>query len=289
MIIVKLIGGLGNQMFQYACGRAVSLKLGTDLKLDISNFDKEGSPRREYALGVFKISESFASEEEINFLKPRVNFLTQKSPRLYNFLGKRTRYYVDEFLTGGKIPDNQKNLYLSGFWQSEDYFEEVEKTIREDFTFKSPLLKENVKWFELINNTLSVSLHIRRTDYIFRPKGRREIVGCSLGYYQRAIEYIINQSKVRPSFFVFSDDLPWGKENIHYSGYNFYHLSTSDDLKLMSECKHNITANSSFSWWGAWLNQNPGKIVIAPYPWFENPPDRIYEIIPPGWIKIPKV
>lgn len=276
-------------MFQYACGRAVSLKAGVELKLDITNFDKEGSPRREYALEIFNIHESFALEDEINTLKPRINFLTQYSPRLYNFFGRKTKSYVDEFLTGGKISDHQKNLYLSGFWQSEDYFKEVEKTIREDFTFKSPLLKENVKWLELINSALSVSLHVRRTDYVLRPKGRKEIIGCSLSYYRRAIEYIIRQLNNKPAFFVFSDDLSWAKENIYYSGYKFHYLSTPDDLRLMGKCQHNITANSSFSWWGAWLNQAPDKIIVAPKPWFENRINRYHEIVPRGWIKIPKV
>lgn len=257
MIIASLQGGLGNQMFQYALGKALSLKHHTELKLDTRSLSK-GVPPREYALHMFDITEKFA---------PKFSYL----------ISKITKTYVNERDLDGSIPNASNNLYLDGYWQSEDYFKAHEKEIRACFKFK-----ETRKHLA----PASVSIHVRRTDYVERH-GRAKIIGCSLGYYHAAILYMASKVN-RPTFYVFSDDLNWSKNNIKFPGFNFHYFSSQDDLRIMSLCKHNIVANSSFSWWGAWLNQNPNKIVVAPDPWFNSTEGWRREIVPHSWIKIKK-
>lgn len=256
MIIASLQGGLGNQMFQYAFGKALSLRHRTELKLDTRSLSK-GIPPRKYELNIFEITEKFA-------------------PPLSYWLSKITKTYVNERDLDGSIPNASNNLYLDGYWQSEDYFKDYKQEIRNIFKFKKT---KNLP-------SESVSIHVRRTDYVDR-KGRAPIIGCSLNYYHKAMAFIYSKIK-NPIFYVFSDDIDWCKNNINFSGFKFHYSSTPDDLRLMSLCKHNIVANSSFSWWGAWLNQNPNKIVVAPDPWFNTTEGWRREIVLNSWIKIKK-
>lgn len=275
MIIVNLAGGLGNQMFQYAAGYALSIKHKTELKLDIQNLPN-GFPPRNYELSIFGITGPFATNKEIKKLTPPTNFLTGKSPRLTRWLAAHTPTYVNERFIDGKIPD-LSNVFLDGNWQSEDYFKAQAKEIRACFKFK----KTRTHF-----DPASVSIHVRRTDYVERH-GRAKIIGCSLGYYKKAMTLIIKKIK-QPVFYVFSDDIDWCGKNIFFPGFKFHYSSSPDDLRLMTLCKHNIVANSSFSWWGAWLNQNPNKIVVAPDPWFNTTETWRREIVPNSWIKIQK-
>lgn len=257
MIIVKLKGGLGNQMFQYAYGRKLSLKNKTILKLDKSLLERPiwqrlaGIMARRYELGEFNINERFAGFWE-RVLKPK------------------------------------GSLYLDGYWQSENYFKSIRKIILRDFALK----KESnnfLKLKRLVANVNSVSIHVRRGDYVKRAVTRKYHGVLNLDYYRRAMELIVKRVK-KPHFFVFSDDPLWVKENfkigqamIYVSGSS--KLTNSEELILMSFCKHNIIANSSFSWWGAWLNKNPSKVIIAPKRWFRK--ERTESgIVPQGWIRV---
>jgi hypothetical protein len=178
------------------------------------------------------------------------------------------------------------SFYLDGYWQNELYFKDIEKTIRSDFQFVRPIDERNKNIAELIKNSNSVSIHIRRGDYI----NNQLYSGiCTEDYYQKAIRFI-NAKLKNKTFFVFSDDIQWCKS--HFNSDNFHFVQGNEgtnsykDMQLMSYCKHNIIANSSFSWWGAWLNNNLGKIVIAPERWL-NVGYSTKDLIPEEWIKIP--
>lgn len=292
MVITHLIGGLGNQMFQYAAGRRLAHIHKTELKLDIQEFEKY--TLRKYALGVFNIKENFATVEEIVRLKVRKKislprriiskiFKTWYSPRLT--YAKENYFHFEPIIL--KAPDN---VYLKGYWQSEKYFKDIEEIIRKEFTIKIPQAGRNRELSDIINSCESVSVHIRRGDYVSNPSVNKKHGACKLDYYQCCLQ-IISQKVNNPRFFLFSDDPKWVKDNFkmnypltivdHNSADNVH-----EDLRLMAQCKHNIIANSTLSWWGAWLNPNPNKIVFTPKKWFENNELSIIDLIPRNWLKI---
>jgi Glycosyl transferase family 11 len=179
--------------------------------------------------------------------------------------------------------------YLMGYWQSEQYFADIANIIREDFTFKLPMSQQNAELAKQINQVNAVSLHIRRGDYANNPETMATYGLCSLDYYKEAIRYIVERVNA-PHFFIFSDDINWVKNNLKidypYQYVDHNHGTESyNDMRLMSLCKHHIIANSSFSWWGAWLNRNPEKLVVAPQKWFANELN-VDDLFPRGWITL---
>ena len=178
---------------------------------------------------------------------------------------------------------------MLGYWQSEKYFVERSETIRSDFTFRIPLDVCNRELVATLDRANTVSLHIRRGDYANNSKTKATHGLCSLDYYQAAVNYVAERVE-SPRFFVFSDDIAWAKENLkikfpcQYIGHN-QGTNSYIDMQLMSLCKHHIIANSSFSWWGAWLNPNVSKIVIAPSRWFAKP-TNVHDLFPPGWVML---
>jgi len=290
MIIVKLIGGLGNQMFQYSVGRYLSDKNKTKLKLDISGFEKY--KLHKYSLSHFKIIENIATQEEIAWFEK----YKRKNGRkwfLYNKIFSNDKIYVRQkhYHFDPEILNTKSPAYLDGDWVSEKYFEDIENIIRNDFTVKKPSAGKNLEVAEKINTTNSVSIHIRRGDYITNNSTNQYHGACDLDYYREAVS--ITAKKVpNPYFFIFSDDQKWVKENLKLS-YPMYFVDQNnaetnyEDIRLMSMCKHNIIANSTFSWWGAWLNPNKNKMVIAPEKWFNNVPKaNTKDVLPKDWIKI---
>ncbi len=281
MIITKLIGGLGNQMFQYAAGRRVSYVRNTELKLDITSYKNQvGITPRKYALHVFNIQENFASESEIRKFK--------KNSSILKFFEKNTYVKEKHFHFNPSILNTGDNSYLEGYWSSEKYFKDIENIIRKEFTLKNKPDVSNQKMIGQIKNCNSVSIHIRRSDYVFDEKTNKYHGVCDLKYYYRSVDYLANKIK-NPYFFIFSDDPLWVKHNLilkHPHAHIDYNIGKQDheDMRLMSYCRHNIIANSSFSWWGAWLNKN--KIVIAPKKWFKEPSINTKDLIPQSWIKI---
>lgn len=289
MVIVKLLGGLGNQMFQYAAGRRLAQVLETELTLDITRFERD--PLRAYSLSHFHIQERFATQPEIEsfFLKhPLHALLKQVSRRFgYTVIKESPRpSFVPQLLSA------TGNVYLKGFWQSEQYFQDIRPLLLQEFEFKDAPDVENQSTLAAIQESESVALHIRRGDYVTDAPTNQMHGLCSLAYYQQAIETIAARVS-QPSFFVFSDEPDWAKAHVnipyptcyvtHNSGENGH-----EDLRLMRQCKHFIAANSSFSWWGAWLAEYAGKIVIAPKQWFrELPPDANADhIVPKAWIRL---
>ena len=289
-------------MFQYAAGRALSEKHHVPLKLDLSYLKCEwlerlkGNVVRKYSLGILNIKEEFVKPCELpalSFLPG--SFMNKPINQLRKFLKPEVPLVLKEVpfdpihnLTN--FQNTRPPVYLDGFWQSEEYFKEIKNIIVEDFEFRAQPFGLNLELAQKIVSSNSVSLHIRHGDYLTNPRTRNFHGVCSLEYYLTCINKIKDQAK-DPLFFVFGDDLEWAKKNLpgdvalifveHNVGTSNYY----EDLRLMSLCRHNIIANSTFSWWGAYLNQNPHKIVLAPKPWFKALTD-VAAIIPSNWLEV---
>ena len=292
MILIHAIGGLGNQMFQYAVGRALSLESGQLLRLDTSSFTDYGLHQGFELQRVFNCQIQVATQSDLRRVlgwqsSPVVRRLLTRS----GFSALRRKEFVVEphFHYWPGISEVQADCYLVGYWQSERYFQSQASAICADFTFTLPLTDKNVELAKQISEVQAVSLHVRRGDYINNIKTNAAHGVCSIEYYRTAIQYISNSVK-RPYFFIFSDDITWVKDNLkmempyQYVDHNQGALSFND-MHLMSLCQHHIIANSSFSWWGAWLNPNPGKIVIAPKRWFTNSRNTS-DLTPARWVTL---
>jgi len=295
MIITKLQGGLGNQMFQYAIGKTLSEKNKTELKLDLSFYNKQpkNTTLREYSLGCFNVKKNIATDKEIKKLK-KYEWKNSRRHFLYNLIFADRLIYIEEkwFDFEENYLKIKNNAYLDGYWQSEKYFsaqggKNIEKIIQKKFTLKKDLNNIAKGTSEKIINSNSVSIHIRRGDYANNPDTKSYHGLCPIGYYEKAIKKITNKIK-NPTFYIFSDDIEWVKKNLKTNFPMIFVEGNKDyeDLILMSYCKHNIIANSSFSWWGAWLNKNPNKIVIAPKKWFVNETKNTNNLIPKPWIQL---
>jgi len=299
MIISRLQGGLGNQMFQYSLGRYLAFKNKTQLMLDLVELsDKTHSEnfiRRNYELNVFNIEAKILNEKVLSVFRPAKKFIY----RILEKLKIKTRFQKIIFEIGENFDPNvlviRNYAYLIGYWQSEKYFLSISNLIRRDFTIKSDILgeieeEEFFKEFkDSIINTNSVSIHFRRGDFISDEETNKNHGICSEEYYHKAIGQI-NLRISDPHYFLFSDEPGWLEKNFKIYQPHTIIRGNKDfvDLHLMSLCKHNITANSSFSWWGAWLNNNPDKMVIAPKKWFANESlnDQTIDLIPDRWIRL---
>jgi len=270
MIIVNLTGGLGNQMFQYAFGRAIAEKYKTNLKLHFAN--ALFNTQREFELGVFNISATLATVGDLQKFGIMRNRIFN---RFLYLLDERYKIQFNKHVVTQRYPyvfnsdylSTKNDSYIQGYWQDERYFKEIENIIRKEFTPKKKLDEKNIKILEQIQASTSVSIHVRRGDYITNKANMLQFIG--LDYYVDAIKQI-EKSMPNSEYFVFSDDISWCKDNFkqitnkthfidHNKGKDAY-----KDIVLMSACKHNIIANSTFSWWGGWLNQNKNKICIKP-------------------------
>lgn len=310
MLIVNLKGGLGNQMFQYATGLDLIRQIEQNKKnyhseqirqlktvflLDISGYSdprvvKSNTPRT-FDLKHFNITAQIADFEKIQLVKYPTGIwskicrgLNKKIFRNFyqDYHPQLLEKHIKKMLLG-------QNVYLDGFFQSEKNFINSRSKILEEFELRDEHKTNTVKNLaEQISLTESVSIHIRRGDYANNSTTKKYHGLCPISYYSTAIKMITDIKKYS-NFYIFTDDLNWVKENlkieqkkIFISGQN---LTSQQELFLMSKCKHNIIANSSFSWWGAWLNQNQNKIIIAPEKWTiknNNHPN----ILPKDWIEI---
>ena len=183
-----------------------------------------------------------------------------------------------------------KNIYLDGYWQSELYFKDIRNEIIEDFLIKAPFGERATMYLADIQTSKSVSIHIRRGDYVSNTHTNNIHGVCDLNYYQIAINYMISNVE-NPKFYIFSDDITWCKIHFDHLDNKIFVENTNnalEDLELMKSCQHNIIANSTFSWWGAWLNQNTKKIVIAPKRWFaeEKMEANSKNIVCESWVRV---
>lgn len=282
------MGGIGNQMFAYAAAKSLSIRNGIPFKLDFDCPYKY--VKYEYALDVFKLQAQFPTRRELRRIKPKKGI----ERRIYSFLGKNTLMNLikeeKEFTFSENFYNTPTNSYISGFWQSEKYFLPIADEIRQDFCFKNEPSTENLNSLSKIRSTNSISVHVRRGDYVNFAKTNLLHGTCSIDYYRNAIA-LIEKTIQNPVYFFFSNDIGWVKKNIPIQGEHYFIENNSgpssfEDLRLMSNCRHNIIANSSFSWWGAWLNNNDQKIVITPKKWMNNSSIPTPDLIPVSWIRI---
>jgi hypothetical protein len=297
LVVARLRGGLGNQMFQYATGRALAQRRGATLKLDITGFAEVGSDtKRQYELDSFQIQASMADGLDlVQFGRVR----KARSPRIDRVLrwlridrsnGALPIYREPHFQFDPAVRDLRAPVYLDGFWQSERYFSDIATLLRREFSAKAPLERENAELVRRIDAVNAVSLHVRRGDYVDNPSTNRWHGTCSLDYYQRALDYIGFHAEA-PHLFVFSDDQKWTRANLRFAtATTFVEINPLDrgyrDMSLMARCRHHIIANSSFSWWGAWLNPSHEKIVVAPKQWFSAARNDTRDLIPLGWVRL---
>ena len=291
MIIVKLMGGLGNQMFQYATARALAVDRNSKLILDTSLYSKSTDVYSTRKLGIFNFSINAQPLSSKSVVFKFIISLYKKLAIISPFMFKG--YVSENGLKYDSRLHDKHIFYLDGYWQCEKYFLHHADLIKKDFQIIHPISKENCSWIRYISQVNSVCLHVRRGDYISDVDAKK-IHGVLVGedglrYYRLAIEYMSSKIE-KPVFFVFSDDIQWVKENIdieyetHYINHNGYERDY-EDLRLMATCKHFIIANSSFSWWGAWLGNYDNKIVICPKRWFADS-DMETDIICSDWIKM---
>lgn len=318
MIIINLTSGLGNQMFQYAIGRHLSLKYDVPLRFDTYFYDQNDhrTPTlfKHNIVGKRMTSQEFSDTVRYpmigKWMREGKEFITTPTggtklnlyyiPRLFpefaaaNFNYYREKLEEDQLTTSEwayrqqyhhKILNCGENAYLNGYWQSPKYFEAVSETIREDLTIAEPLPESNQKYASEIEQNTAVSIHIRRGD----KAGNSDVVPVE--YFEQAAEYVAQRTD-NPSFFVFSDDIDWAKKNLeltHPCEFVSENGEKTDylDIHLMKSCDHNIVANSTFSWWGAYLNDNKNKIITVPDPWFglKWPNSTIHDtdLVPAEW------
>lgn len=292
VIITQLTGGLGNQLFQYAVAKTIAIKNGIPMKMDLSFF--KDYKWHVYSLAPFNIDENFASAEECKqLLEPSLSLFT----RVVNKLSKKhtsISYKLEEkgFAFDTMVLEEKPPKYMIGYWQSEKFFEPIKEIIRKDFEVKIPPSLENKAILDTILASNSVSIHIRRGNYVSDEVINTFHGTCSLEYYDKAISYF-KEKLDNPTFYIFSNDIPWSREHLNFEGTKVFvdlNDDTTDyeDLRLMQNCKHQIIANSTFSWWAAWLNTNPSKTIIAPKQWFANEEMQAQtdDLIPENWIRL---
>lgn len=295
MIEVALNGGLGNQLFQYAAARALAQKYQTNLVLDLiplySKLQlKNAATFRPYELEHFNIQAAcklpFFTNKYLYPIAKSAFYVHKFSKKLQLNYFKENHFEFDSSMLAQ--PDN---TYLDGHFQSEKYFKSIEHIIRKELTFKNNLDAVNLATQQKIEQSNAVAIHIRRGDYISIKRNASKFATISIRYYLNAIQYIAAKIS-SPIFYIFSDDIEWAKENLKvdfplfFINHNNSAAAAYKDMQLMSLCKHNIIANSTFSWWSAWLNNNPEKIIIAPQKWFEDSSINSNDIYPTEWIKL---
>ena len=264
-------------MFQYAAGRALADRLGSNLVLDISAYEKYNLHQGFELNRVFAMSPTIATKKELKYLLGWQHFSIVRSllsRRTLMALRSQRFIFEPHFHHWSGFEQLVDDIYLVGYWQSEKYFKPVIAQIREAFRFRLPLEGRNIELAARLSQTQAVSLHVRRGDYATNPVTNSTHGLCSLDFYQAAVAHIAEKIE-KPEFFIFSDDIKWVRANLqldfphHFIEHN-KEAASYIDMRLMSLCSHHVIANSSFSWWGAWLNPNPEKIVVAPRQWFAN-------------------
>jgi hypothetical protein len=292
VIAVRIVGGLGNQMFQYACGRALAQRMRTHVYFDLSAFNNY----RVHNYGLHGFRGEVAKAPWHLTTGSRLWAVARRlhlSPASYfALLGIR---WVDEGDDLSYRPQQlalQSSAYLSGYWQCAHYFNDCESSIRENFRLIPALdemLTERRQRLD-IGQGVTVSVHVRRGDYVTDTAANATHGTIDQDYYRRSVENLAAMLESDFRLLVFSDDTVWARENIHLPAPTV-HVVADDhfpqiDMHLMASCDHHIIANSSFSWWGAWLNPSPSKTVVAPARWFKNTALKADDICPAEWVRI---
>lgn len=284
MVITRLIGGLGNQLFQYAAARRIAHFSGLPLRLDVSAYRSYDLHR--YGLAPFNLKAEIATAED---LRPYQRRLTSAiSRRAQQYLPVRWRRFISEphFHFAPEILEARGSAYLSGYWQSEQYFTDIEPLIRDEIRVVTPPGGRDVEVMAAIESCTSVSMHVRRGDYV----GHETHGVCSPEYYRDAMAYM-RDGDAGARFFLFTDDPTWARMTFgkdpavilvdHNGPERDY-----EDFRLMTLCRHHIIANSTFSWWVAWLAGHSDKLVIAPRRWFAIDTVDSSDLVPERWIRL---
>jgi hypothetical protein len=297
-VIISLSGGLGNQLFQYAMGRALSLRNGLPLVLDLTwfdyvkNLDSSVATLRKYALEPFELN---VITQSSSLLKPKIpKFLRSIVSRLQRYIPhiqKNQKVYTERgFAFDEGAYSLQKPVRLDGYWQSPRYFEDCADLIRSELGKPRSVSAATKEMLERIRGVDAICLHIRRGDYISNKSAASMHGLCGLEYYLTGLEQVCD-GLVNPHCFIFSDDPIWVKENmqlavpmtiVDINGPDAAH----EDLWLMSACKRFVIANSSLSWWGAWLSEHMDKVIVAPSQWFLTDGINTDDLIPKDWVRI---
>lgn len=299
-IIVRLFGGLGNQMFQYAFGRRIAIESGSELKLDIISGFRGDFYKRYYSLDNFFIKENFADKDDLPKFRIRHSESNKFHGKIIRFINKHVPFgrnyeiYEKTLNYDKRIVKPYTKAYFIGYWQDEDYFKPIEEIIRKEFIIKHIIQGENLKLAEEINSCQSVGIHLRRLHgtsnghVLYSHKNKYG--DLSLDYYSKAIEFI-GRNFENIKLFIFSDSPDWAQNNfqtklpIRFICHN-NDSKNYEDMRLLSLCKHQVIANSSFSWWAAWLNSNKNKMVVAPKSWFITGKNKNLSIIPKDWVEL---
>ena len=292
MIAVRLKGGMGNQMFQYAFGLAMAARLGTDLWLDCGVLLDRARGKdfvyRDFDLDIFQAEANFlVRPERLRFLYKLKSATWSRQVKQYALKGlpveKEPHFHVDENL----LAQPKDEVAYDGWWQSQRYFEEVETDVRKAFTFKAPILAESAELLSRIQGANSVCLNVRRTDFLTTPT----LNSTNLDYFMRGVEQMAELVD-SPHFFIFSDDIAWCREHLKLPhptevvGHEHKGFKFGNYLQLMKACKNFIIPNSSFAWWAVWLNENEDKKVIAPANWFNEGDYDTKDLVPESWMRI---
>ena len=289
------MGGLGNQMFQYAAARALALRLGLELALDLTWFEQEHDcARREYSLGIFSHAGMIASPAFLESWERRENNrLHRRLRKLFGnrFFWRMRRVSEPHFHYWPGFEGIAGSVRLEGYWQSERYFAAYADAVRRDFTFPSFPAGPA---FDLARNIreadgASVSIHVRRGDYVSDATVSAVHGSCPPEYYQKSLARIAQEQGERLRLFLFSDDPAWMRAHFDTCGHEAEVVDLCadpvHDMHLMSLCRHHVIANSSFSWWGAWLG-GEGGITCAPGRWFATAERDTRDLIPERWRRI---
>lgn len=298
-VATRLMGGLGNQLFQYAAGRALANRLNARLVLDCTPMRRETV--RRFALERYAIDAEVVwnAARKIPRWKLRLpghtgrrvaDAIQSKFPLQTRINGRRVKVLLErghnydprfETLTG--------SVCLSGNWQSYRYFEDTAESIRAEIRLSSEPVGANRIWLDRIRQANSVCLHVRRGDYLMPDRsGYSGSRVCPISYYFRAVQFV-RERLGNPQLFVFSDDWLWCREHLAIEGAVLVDANgpeaVVDELRLMTACRHQIIANSSLSWWAAWLANHPEQVVIAPLPWVDGRPSWP-DLLPKDWIQL---
>jgi Glycosyl transferase family 11 len=288
-VIARMSGGLGNQIFQYACARTVADRLGTELLLDLSTYGRQPASEtpRTFGLDVFRVRYRTAAPEDLRpFARHFGNRWQQRAARLTSsaqVIAQQGSSYDP------RIEQVGPGTYLNGHWQSARYFSSNADRLRADLVPVRSFDAEDEAFAARMSASTSVSVHVRRGDYVTNSSTQAHHPTCGTAYYGRAADHLL-RAHPDAHFFVFSDDMDWARSHLQFAApVEFVHRPNSSahvDMLLMARCRHHIIANSSFSWWGAWLAADRAGSVIAPKEWYRDPAIDTSDLLPPSWIRL---
>ncbi|MEY8216260.1 MAG: alpha-1,2-fucosyltransferase [Colwellia sp.] len=286
MVKVKIIGGLGNQMFQYATAKALAVKHNTEVSANISAF----SSYEVHPLSIDKLSCKCKFDSRGDFLSKMLDFSYFR--KTFSKFSHFFNVHIEKDLSyNAELFNSDIGVSLFGYFQSEKYFLNIRELLLEEFSLSAPLAKHEATIENRITESDSVAIHIRRGDYISNKSANSVHGTCENDYFINALSNLKKSNLLSDAtvLFIFSDDIEWCQDNLSFEYQTVFVKGSSDrpevDIHLMSKCKHQIISNSTFSWWGAWLNTNPNKCVIAPLQWFKTLHDST-DIVPEQWKRL---